>query len=447
MEIVLKENEPWSESKKNDGEKHLELNADDIKLGEFLHDKKILDFRRLEDKGLQIKAKQFVGTVNFSKFKLKIIPKIYNKDRKDIWKNLVTCIYFSEGYPLAKIVEFEKNEFVGDDEYILQEFIIWRLIFQCKELIKRGLLKSYVTNEENLSVLRGKIILKNQFLNDVQKNIKFYCEYDELEYDNIDNRIIFYTLLQSRKLAISSELKKNIFMLLEQFSGIIQNVPITIMDIDRVMRSYTRQNMHYEDIHRQCRLIIKNTRISDFDNGDIPYSVPFFVDMNKIFEEFVTKLIEFSYPGQVDSQVRQKAWKVNNKEEPDSKRFMIPDIILRINKSIKIIDVKYKPKLDPSDLYQIGFYIHEFRKKGEEITDNSKKVSDTDAFAILPDYVDSEKGDKNFTSFRKEIQVYQRFMDLDYFIKLIRVNEQNDKRDEIHQELERMLDPNLESKL
>ncbi len=436
MEIVLKENEKWpdpkSESQVQEAKK-LELKPDDTKLGEFLTEKKFLSFNNLVDKGVEIQANHFVGTVNFSNFKLKIIPKIYNKDSKDIWKNLITCLDFIKDYSLLKIVEFEKNKFVGDEESSLQELIVWRLVFQCKELIKKGLLKSYVSNEENLSVLRGKIILKNQVLNDVQKNLKFFCEYDELEHDNIDNRIIFYTLLQSKKLAESSELKKHVFMLIEQFSGMVQNVPISILDIDRVARSYTRQNMHYEDIHKQCRLILKNTKISDYDEWYIPYSVPFFMDMNKIFEEFVTKLVKFAYPDQVDSQVRQMAWKVNNKEDPD--RFMIPDIILRNKESDKIIDVKYKPRLNPSDLYQLGFYIHEFRKY------ESEKVSGNNAFVILPDYPDVEKKDKNFTSFKKEIQVFQRLLNLDDFIDVIRNKDQN-KRKTIHDKLEKMLDLN-----
>ncbi len=433
-EIILQENKSWpsSESEKKYAKNLHDLTPSDIKLGEFLQEKGILDFKRLQDKGLHITAKQFVGTVNFSKFKLKIIPKIYNKEKKDIWKNLATCIYFIEGYSLAKIVEFEKNEFIDNDESVLQEFIIWALVFQCKELIKKGLLKSYISNEENLSFLRGKIILKNQFVNDAQKNVKFFCEYDELEYDNIDNRIIFHILLKSKRLAISLELKRNIFLLIEQFSGMVQNVQISIRDIDRVMRSYNRQNMHYEDTHKLCKLILENTGISDFDGGKTPFAVPFFMDMNKIFEKFVTKLFDDNYPNQVDSQHRQMAWKVTK----NPSRFIIPDIILRNKKekTVRIIDVKYKPKLEPSDLYQIGFYIHEFR-------DDDKKPTDNSAFAILPDYDDADKTDKNFISVEKEIQIFQRHISLDNFIDLIRAK----KIKEFRNELEKILDPGLDT--
>ncbi len=446
MEITLQENKTWpeSESEKNHAKK-IGLTQDDIKLGEFLHKNKLLNFRRLQEKGIEITAKQFVGTINFSEFKLKIIPKIYNKDTKNVWKNLFTCLDFIEGNSLAKIVEFEKNEYVESEDSTLQEFIIWRLVYQCKELIKKGLLKSYITNVENLSVLRGKVILKNQFLNDAEKNLKFFCEYDELEHDNIENRIIFQTLLQSKKLYLGPNLRKNVFRLIEQFSGMVQNVPISIPDIDRVAKSYTRQNMHYEDIHRQCRLILKNSMISDYDKGNIPYSVPFFMDMNRVFEEFVTKLVETAYGDQAESQVRQKSWKVNNKEDHDtSNRFMIPDIILQTNESRKIIDVKYKPKLEPSDLYQIGFYIHEFRMKKQKNSDVNDLVSDGSAFAILPDYADSEKKDKSFTSFKKEIKVFQRLINIDKFMELIRIKDEKIKKDRILNKLEEILDPEFE---
>lgn len=429
-EIVIQENKSWPSKSEENIAKILELNESDKKLGEFLQERNILDFKLLQDKGLQISAKQYVGTVNFSKFRLKIIPKIYNKETKDVWKNLVTCMYFIEDYSLAKIIEFEENEFVDDNVSTLQEFIIWSLVFQSKELFRKGLLKSYIRNEDNLPFLRGKIILKNQFTNDVQKNVKFFCEYDELEYDNIDNRIIFHTLLQSIRTSISPKLKKEVFMLIEQFSGMVQDVPITVPDIERVMRSYSRQNMHYEDIHKLCKLILENTGISDFDGGKIPYSVPFFLDMNKVFEKFVTKLLERSFPGQITAQNRQRAWTVNNKND---NRFMIPDITLEEENTLKIIDVKYKPRLDPSDLYQIGFYIHEFK-------DKKRRDEDNYAFAILPDYPDESKDDKYFTSVEKKIHVFQRYVSIDTFLKLIR-NKDKEERD---MKLKEMLTPDFE---
>ena len=48
---------------------------------------------------------------------------------------------------------------------------------------------------------------------------------------------------------------------------------------------------------------------------------------------------------------------------------MYPDIIImnmKDEKVTKIIDVKYKPKLYESDLYQIGFYIHEYGMESQE---------------------------------------------------------------------------------
>lgn len=417
LEIILQEHKSWPSSeleKKYAKEFAVTVTESDKKLGKFLEEKKIIDFRLLQDKGLEITAKEFIGTVNFSKFKLKIIPKIYSKEKKDVWKNIATCIYFIEGYPMSKIVEFEKIKFVKNvDQPILQEYLIWSLVFQCEQLIQRGLLKSYVTNEQNLSFLRGKIILKNQFVNDAQKNVKFFCEYDELEYDNIDNRIIFHTLLISEKIAITSDLKKNLILLIEQFSGVVQNVPISVIDVDRVMRSYTRQNMHYEDAHRLCKLIMENTGISDYYDGKTQFTVPFFMDMNKIFEEFVTKLFEKYYPDDVEPQKRQQAWKVNDSYW----KHMRPDIILKskIDETVTIVDVKYKPELIESDLYQIGFYIHEFRGKKRNPEENK-------AFAILPDYHDAGKKNKIFVSVEKKIQVFQRRVSLDNFIELIREN-------------------------
>lgn len=428
IEITLQEYDTWpsTESEKNEAKSlSSRLTNSDKKLADLLVEKKILNFQRLEEKGLLIKAQNFIGTVNFSEFKIRIIPKIYKKDEPGIWKNITTCIHFAHGYSSAKILEYQKIPF-EDEDIILPDYLIWALTFECDTLLKKGLLKSYVVRDDNLHYLRGKLILKNQFLNDVQKKVQFFCEYDELEYDNIENRIILYTLILSERIAMSSELKKNIFRLIQQFSGLVQKVPISVLDIKRTMKSYTRQNIHYEDSHTICKLLLENTGISDFYHKDTPFSIPFFVNMNTIFEEFVTRLFDTYHSDDVTPQSVQKAWEIDD----DSGKTMRPDIILRnnIEHSLTIIDIKYKEKLDLSDLYQIGFYIHEYRDK--YLTQH-----DHEAFAILPQYPDDSTKSHDFKAIKSGIKIHEKHLIVNDFVKLIK----EDNSDILKTEISKLL--------
>jgi len=388
----------------------IELNESDRKIVKFLKNENIVEFDELKN-GIRIKSHQFIGTVSFSKFTLKIIPKIYKFQEKSVWRNITQCMQFTKNYSPEKIINFGKIS-INDDESILQDYLVWTLVYECNTLLRRGLLKSYVTHEENLSYLKGKIILKNQFQNDMRKKVGFYCEYDELEFDNIENRIILQTLIQCRKIAINSELKKEVFKLIEQLSGIIQKVPITVDDIKRVRGTYNRQNDYYEDSHIICEMIIENKGISDFyeNKENQSFSVPFFVDMNKVFEKFVTKLFEVYYHDKIFTQKKQNAWIIDDTKQNIK---MIPDIILQNkHKEITIIDVKYKDKLSVNDLYQIGFYIHEY-------TSEKKEQEIKEAYAILPNFLETQNMQKSYQATKSKIKIYAKFISIDDYIQLI----------------------------
>jgi len=421
---------PSSENEKENA-KNIKFDQSDKKILKFLEEKKIIDIDDLKNKGIRIKAKNFIGTVRFSEFSLRIIPKIYKKSDKKVWKNIAQCMHFARNYSPEKMIQYEKIP-ISSDDLILQDFLIWTLVYECQELLRKGLLKSYVIHDENLPYLKGKLILKNQFLNDVRKKVQFFCEYDELEFDNIENRIILQTLVQCRQISIHSELKKAVFKLIQQFSGVVQTVPITIPDIIRVSRDYTRQNAHYKDAHIICEMLLANQGISDFyhHGQKSSFSIPFFVNMDNIFEDFVTRLFKKYHKDDVTAQASQKAWNI---DEGDSRKSMRPDIILRNdeNNTMTIIDVKYKEELKESDLYQIGFYIHEYK-------DVYKEEKRGKAYAILPRYYETSQSDHSFEATKSKIKIYEKHISIDSFVDLIK----NNKENELRKKLTELLNPN-----
>ena len=180
MKILLYEHENWPESNEDkELAKNIQLTESDKKLFKSLNEKKILSIYELKDDGIQIKASQFIGTAKFTNFTLNIIPKIFSKNKPDVWKDIVSCIYFIGDYSTSKIIEYEKIHFEDEDQ-LLVDPIIWRLVNECEVLIKRGLVKSYVQYDDNIPYLRGKLILRNQFVNEFRKDLKFYCQFYDL---------------------------------------------------------------------------------------------------------------------------------------------------------------------------------------------------------------------------------------------------------------------------
>ena len=80
-----------------------------------------------------------------------------------------------------------------------------------------------------------------------------------------------------------------------------------------------------------------------------------------------------------------------------------------------VIDTKYKDGLSDSDLYQIGFYIHEYFE--ESWTRDGKKLG----YAILPTTENLDvKGKKSrISSLKQDIQIVKSFINIDKIVPLL----------------------------
>ena len=430
--IILHENGTWPNKHNEDEVKRSneilkQLDDKDRKVIKELNDNNWFEITELTS-GIQIRAKQFVGKHDFvnAGFKLSVIPKIFDMNDENVWKDTMAIIDFAGGIKIKEIAKSQKIYFEENYEPTLTDHLCRQLVEECNQLLRRGLLRTYVVHAENTKSLRGKLLLQNQILNDAMCKPQFFSEYDELEYDNIENRIILQALTVAERNINDRDLRMKTLRLAQQFSSVVEKVSIRKHERIKLMENYTRQNIHYKNAHKICELIIENSGISDIYHGDYSLVKPFFVDMNKKFEGFVTQLFRDYYigEGKVKEQRPQKAWKVD--EDMDKK--MYPDIIImnmKDEKVTKIIDVKYKPKLYESDLYQIGFYIHEYGMESQEPLD--------EAFAILPRYSDEKNGeirdntkDDNYEAIRSEKTIRLRRINVHKLLELIRKEKKED---------------------
>lgn len=330
----------------------LQLEVEDHKIQEYLRKKNILVVKELKD-GLEISAKSYIGKIQFKNFIVNVKPKFKLK-LENISKLFAYSLKLDD-------IKMPDNEIISDivDNHLI-DVIITFFVRECRKLAIHGLLKSYVTYRDDIRYLRGKIILTQQQKHIIRKNLNFACEFDELEYNNLENQILLNCLKKCYNLTNSESLKKQLMTLIYQFSGEVCDVYISLEDFHRI--NYTRLNQHYKTAHELARMILSSIGIGDFYQPLEPPKqkiTSFFVDMNLVFERFVTRLLlknPRSYT--VESQKSSPAWESENGE----KRFVRPDILLTNDSEVKVVvDVKYKPKLDTSDLYQIGFYVHEHK--------------------------------------------------------------------------------------
>ncbi len=248
-----------------------------------------------------------------------------------------------------------------------------------QKLIQNGLYRSYVERQEDVSFLRGKLVMKQQILNDLKFNMKFNCEFDEFTSNNLENQIILYTLKLCKLLTKFPQKKKFTQKLIHKIDFQIDNNHITVQDFRKI--AYTRLNVRYAKPHHLAKLIIKNIGMQNLNYQRTKFITPFFVDMPYVWEHFIENLFINYYDKKtrIVKQDSHDAWLINGNYKK-----IKPDIVTyKDGKISSIIDAKYMKELRPGgkEMYQIAFYLNHLNQSTgyailpyEEIEDYEIKV-------------------------------------------------------------------------
>lgn len=229
--------------------------------------------------------------------------------------------------------------------------------------LKRGLHREYINRHDNLSMVRGKVDLKQTIKNRINYTHKIACEFDELSENNIFNQILKTTvllLLKSKEVDIKykNDLKQKMLFFSE----------VDILDpylINWSQLRFQRNNHTYRILISLCQFVLEGMLLSE-DAGE--QKLASFVDeqrMCKLYEKFILEYYRRHYP-ELKANASQIPWAVD-----DDYQTMLPtmqsDITLSYNKKTLIIDAKYygkntqnqhdKHTIHSSNLYQIFTYV------------------------------------------------------------------------------------------
>lgn len=277
-----------------------------------------------------------------------------------------------------------QNAHLAKNNMPLLEVFISQFLATVNTLIKRGLRSDYVRREDNLTFLKGKLLVTKQ----VQKNFinkhKFYVEHDEYIQDRPVNRLIHSALSKVNSYSRSAENQKLARELLFAFSDIpfSKNVKndFASVNIDRGMN-------YYEAPIAWTRLILEGFSPLTMQGKSNAFSLLF--PMEAVFESYVAVILSKYLPDglSLTTQARSESLVTHNKK----KRFLLkPDLLVQyiggeakcknhcvLDTKWKIVDKnsdKKKYGLSQSDLYQMFAYGHKYLDGAGEL------------FLIYPDH-------------------------------------------------------------
>jgi 5-methylcytosine-specific restriction enzyme subunit McrC len=315
----------------------------------------------LEDRGRYLRAQQVVGVLACDSARLQILPKIDGLDRVEAVRVLI--------HMLARVFDLDIKVGVMSpleaQRIDLLEIIIGAFCERLFAVLRRGLPRRYLPQEQDLSALRGRLDLKRQFTTLAVQPQRLACGFDELGPDIALNQVMKAALNFLLRNAASIANQRRLRELLLSY-GDVSAVEPKSLDW-AAAQGLDRTNSQWRDLVDLARFFLRREFQTTHLGGRGGYSLLF--AMNTLFEEYVGRSIRGALSGgEINVSLQGPKSHVLVSEHGQRRFATKPDIVLRDadGRVRLIVDTKWKrlsPVLDDpkrgisqADIYQMLAY-------------------------------------------------------------------------------------------
>lgn len=303
-------------------------------------------------------ALNYVGAVQFGELTVEVLPKVEGMGDTTIRRNLVAMLSLAYGLE----VSIGEAAGVATQRFGLLEFLVRLFVNKLFAELHRGLVRRYESREENLSVLRGRVLIGEQVRRNLAAPDKFYCGFEEFTEDNPLNRILKAALRLLVAFSRNVENQRSLAELLLAFEGVEtidrRSLPWHEVRVDRL-------SARYLPCFNLAKLFLQQTP-PDVTAGNAA-GLSVFFDMNRLFEEYIGRIaVKALRPLGFDVRLQEARSHLAYDENEECNAFLLrPDIVGRVgNKPAWIIDTKWKALsqdesregVSQDDMYQMYAY-------------------------------------------------------------------------------------------
>ena len=217
----------------------------------------------------------------------------------------------------------------------------------------RGLYRGYVTEEEALLTVRGRIMFAEQIRRRPGAPLPVEVRYDEYTEDILENRLVKAAAHRLSRMHLRS---KDARVGLGWIGAVLDNVGLVEFTPGKVPDlPFHRLNDHYRTVIGLARLILQHTAFES-ERG-VARASGFLIDMNVVFQGFVTTALREAM-GLSEGEFGERTIDSLDKE----RRIRLkPDLTWQQgNMCVFVGDVKYKnitgERVPNADLYQLHAY-------------------------------------------------------------------------------------------
>lgn len=334
--------------------------------------------------------KQFVGNIFLpSGTCIEILPKVnreQHSDKANVCRHTLL-------YMLSKVFKLKISASTAGNsalaKFPLQDIFIQYFCELLEEQLHKGYLRTYVTEEDNLSTLRGRLIFKDHIRLNAVNKARFYCEFDEFTEDNLFNRQLKAAIRVFRGRVSNQQTYRHLTDLAFAFSD-VRDMPVDINTIERL--HFTRLNDRFKTVFDMAILILAG-KSPNMSTGE--HSAPAMLfDMNKLFEEFVALELKKKLSREYSLSAQFNEINLSKKHSFKLK----PDIVVTKSEVIEsILDTKWKAKgnkdsvnVSQADAYQMYAYGHRMPCDKLALIYPDFTKDKTDTYELMKNHTGSE---------------------------------------------------------
>lgn len=315
----------------------------------------------LADGRRALRAQQVVGVIPAGSLTLEILPKIDGLDDGRTRASLIAMLARVFDLPLS----VGEAAHLGCQNQNLLEVLITLFCRQLFRAVHQGLPRRYRGQEDDLSLLRGQLDVREQFTRLATSPQKLACRFDELDADIALNRIFKAAVSALRRMTRSRQNQRLLSELMLAYADVAA-VPPGRLPWDEVRHQLDRTNRLWHPLLRLAELLLRR-RYQTTSSGSVDGFALLF-EMNTLFEAYIgQELRRALLPHGYSVTLQGPAGYALRNTDTSAGRFMTrPDICVSRNGHTGwIIDTKWKQLsaaddakrgIQQADVYQMMAY-------------------------------------------------------------------------------------------
>ena len=322
----------------------------------ILENEEIAQYLKITTKkgyGKVLQAQNYVGVIQTKNgTTIEILPKIQEVSDEELKEILIKMLKTLKKSPFKNF----NMANLKSSKMPLLEIFITMFLEELTKLIQKGLKSDYITKEENLKFLKGKLKINEQIKHNYIHKERFYAEYQEFMSDRVENRLIKTTLNYLYKKTKSNKNQQRI----REFLFIFDEINISCnIKIDFSKTKLNRQMKDYEQVLLWCKTFLLENSFSPYKGNDIAFALLF--DMNLLFESYVYDYLK-RYGNFKNITAQDKQHHLAYLDGTDPKFQLKPDLVM--DSGTIIADTKWKilsedkthNGISQADMYQLYAY-------------------------------------------------------------------------------------------